>query len=85
MVAAKLATLKDGQHQVGKFADVPTQAAAAGLLNVSERSVRSAREVQDHGAPELVHAVERGKVSVSAGAVIAGKSIEEQRQSLRNA
>jgi hypothetical protein len=29
MVAAKLATLQDGQRQVGKFADVPTQAEAA--------------------------------------------------------
>src|SRR5262249_23062475 len=43
MVAAKLATLRDGQRQVGRWAEVPTQAEAAQLLNVGERSVRRAR------------------------------------------
>src|SRR5262249_3782877 len=68
IVAAKVATLRDGQRQVGKFADVPTQGEAAALLKVSERTVRHAREVQEHGAPELIQAVERGVVSVSAAA-----------------
>lgn len=38
-VAAKIATLSDGQRQVGKFTDVPTQSEVADLLNVGERSV----------------------------------------------
>ena len=63
MVSAKLATLADGQRQVGKFADVPSQAEAIALLNVSERTVRSARQVLNEGAPDLVSAVERGSVS----------------------
>jgi ParB-like chromosome segregation protein Spo0J len=70
MIAAKLATLADGQRQVGKFAGLPTQAEAASILNVGERSVRSAREVLDDGAPELVAAVERGDISVSRAARI---------------
>ena len=41
-IAAQLATLKWGQRQSGKFAAVSTQEDAAKLLNVSERSVRSA-------------------------------------------
>ncbi|MCL4780692.1 MAG: hypothetical protein KJ049_10905 [Gammaproteobacteria bacterium] len=59
MVSGKLANLPHGVRadQSGKFAGV-TQAKAAEILNVSERSVRSARAVLDHGAPELVHAVE---------------------------
>jgi hypothetical protein len=35
--AAKIATLKDGQRQVGQLAEVPTQSKAAAMLRVSER------------------------------------------------
>lgn len=80
MVAGKIATLKDGQRQVGKFADVATQSDAAKMLNVSERTVRSAREVLDEGAPELVSAVESGAVSVSAAADVACMPRERQRE-----
>jgi hypothetical protein len=36
---------------------------AGEMLNVSERTVKTAKHVQEHGAPELVHAVEAGEVS----------------------
>jgi hypothetical protein len=51
-------------------ADLPlvSQAEAARLLKVSERTVRSAKKVLDHGTPDLIEAVERGKVSVSRAA-----------------
>lgn len=39
-----------------------TQTDAAELLNVSDRSVRSGRRVREHGAPELIQAVESGEV-----------------------
>ena len=51
-----------------KFADSDsgmTQAAAAAALNVSKRSVQSARVVLDHGTPELIKAVEQGQLPVS--------------------
>jgi hypothetical protein len=85
MVAARLATTRHGENQdpSGKFAarsDVPTQAEAAGLLNVSERTVRGARKVIEHGTDELKHAVDRGEVSVSAAAEVATQPVEEQRE-----
>jgi ParB-like chromosome segregation protein Spo0J len=79
MVAAKLAILAHGQRQTGQLAAVPTQEAAAALLNVGERSVRRAAEVRDHGAPELIHAVELGAVSVLAAADIATLPKDRQR------
>ena len=62
MVAAKLATLKlgDNQHSEG----LPIGRSSE-LLNVGERTVARAREVQEHGTPELVSAVERGAISLS--------------------
>ena len=68
MVAAKLATLKlgDNQHSEG----LPIGRSSE-LLTVGERSVARAREVQEYGAPELIHAVEQGAVSVSAAADVA--------------
>lgn len=76
MVAAKIANLAHGtnQHTTGPE-NLPvhpvTQAAAAELLSVSDRSVRSGRAVHDHGVPELVQAVESGAVPVSAAAEVA--------------
>ena len=77
MVAAKLATLKlgDNQHSEG----LPIGRGSE-LLNVGERSVARAREVRDHGAPELVTAVERGNVSVSAAADVATLPVAEQTE-----
>src|SRR5262249_51713738 len=82
MVAARLATLRDGQRQVGQLAKVPTQAEAATKLKVGERNVRRAREVLGHGAPELVQAVDRGDVAVSAAAEVATLPEPEQREVL---
>ena len=69
MVAAKLATLRDGQR-ADLVEGLPIGRASA-LLNVGERTVARAREVLEHGAPELKHAVEKGEVSVSAAADVA--------------
>src|SRR5262249_54845849 len=84
VVAAKLATLQDGQRKsaspIGEGA--LSQAEAADLLNVAKRSVERAREVLDQGAPELVQAVERGDVSVSAAAEVATLPEPEQREVL---
>lgn len=89
-VAAKLANLGQGRP-ADKGANLPllpaepeapavTVAAAAEMLNVSERSVKSARKVQDKGAPELVAALDAGKVAVSTAAEIAELPKAEQAE-----
>ena len=82
MVAKKLATLERGQRQTGKFAGVTTQVKAASMLNVSERSVRTAGAVIDKAVPEIVTAVENGDVSVSAAAQFAKQPKEEQAKQI---
>lgn len=92
MVAAKLANLSQGRPEAtgNKPANLPgfeppaplapvSQSQAAQMLNVSERSVRAAVKVKDEGAPELVHAVETGKASVSAAAEVAKLDRDLQR------
>jgi ParB-like chromosome segregation protein Spo0J len=84
-VAAKIATLEKGsfyknQHTGSLKPIGVTQAEAAKLMNVSERSVKRARVVLDRGVPELQAAVETGNVSLSATAAVAYKAPEEQRE-----
>ena len=81
MVAAKLATLPKGSNQHAPNG-APSQDKAAELLNVARRSVQRAREVQERGAAELVSAVERGAVSVSAAADVASLPLDKQRELL---
>lgn len=59
MVAGKLANLPAYRPTVSASIEALTQRQAAELLNVSRPSVQRAREVLDHGVPELVAAVER--------------------------
>jgi ParB-like chromosome segregation protein Spo0J len=82
VVAAKLATLKDGQRSdevAGTSIEV-----AANLLNVGRTSVERAKIVLRDGAPELQQAVEHGEVSVSAAAEIASLPKEEQTNAVRS-
>jgi N6-adenosine-specific RNA methylase IME4/ParB-like chromosome segregation protein Spo0J len=80
MVAARVATLKQGARTDLSPIGEMSQAKAAELLNVGKRSVERAVEVRDHGTPELQQAVERGAVSVSAAADVATLPADEQRE-----
>src|SRR5260221_10361960 len=83
LVAARLEQLKHGGDRKSEDQDANwhlDREDAASLLNVGVRSVARAAEVRDHGAPELVRAVEQGAVSISAAADIAGQPIDEQRE-----
>ena len=80
MVAERLATMAQGARTDLSPIGEKSQAQAAKLLNVGKRSVERAREVRDHGAPELQAAVEGGQVSVSAAADIASLPEQEQRE-----
>jgi len=81
MIAAKLANLGIGRPAAapvsdGANAEIPpiggisTEAAAA-ALNVGARSIERAKTVREHGAPDLVAAVERGDAAVAAAEAIA--------------
>jgi len=80
VVAAKLANLENGQKT--SSANLPStavsQSDAAEMLNVSTRTVTSAKVVVDQGSDSLVQAVESGSVSVSAAADVA--TLPKQKQ-----
>lgn len=78
MAGSALAKLRRGR-QSGNVAGL-TQKQAANTLGVSERSVRTARTIQDHGIPELVAEVEAGRVNVSTAARIANLAPAEQEK-----
>jgi N6-adenosine-specific RNA methylase IME4/ParB-like chromosome segregation protein Spo0J len=78
MVAARLATLRDGQR-ADLVEGLPIGRAAT-LLNVGDRSVARAREVLEHGAPELQRAVDQGAIAVSTASDIAARPIDEQSE-----
>lgn len=76
MVAAKLANLRKGGRDgsrtdppIGGSPDAPVSkvatADAAKALNVSPRSVDRARQIRDHGTPELQADVETGALTVN--------------------
>lgn len=54
MAAGKIANLERGRPSEKSPIGGITQSEAAELLNVGKRSVERAREVLDHGVPELV-------------------------------
>lgn len=85
MVAAKIANLAEGRPSKTTGAVAPVSQAKAGeQLDVSRDSVKRARKVIANAAPEIVAAVERGEVSVSAAASIAGLPVEKQREAAAN-
>jgi len=87
MVAARVANLAHGgDRRSDQAANLPLevpvaevgQARAAEMLNVSPRSVRDAKAVQEKGSPELARAVDQGKLAVSAAAKAATLTPETQ-------
>ncbi|WP_297105211.1 MT-A70 family methyltransferase [uncultured Devosia sp.] len=84
-VAARMATMKRGERtdlkegtSLGGGLEKTSRAEAAERLNVSERSVNSAKAVQDKGAPELVDAVDQGVLPVSVAEKLLALPAEEQ-------
>lgn len=83
MVAARLTHLgHGGDRRSVQAANLPLenigQKAAAAMLNVSPRSLRSAHNVQDRGVPELQHAVDQGRVAVSTAEALTHVPQDEQ-------
>jgi ParB-like chromosome segregation protein Spo0J len=85
MVAARLANMRQGERtdlEPSANLQKVSVARAAGMLNVSERTVASSKKVLDQGTPELVAAVECGDMAVSTAAELTRLPAEEQRQVL---
>jgi ParB-like chromosome segregation protein Spo0J len=80
MVAARLATMRQGARTDLASIEAMSQSQAADLLNVGRASVQRAKEVIDHGAPELLAAVEHGDIAVSIAATLATLPPTEQRE-----
>lgn len=92
MIAAEIATMrqgrpsewdKDREDKPANRRDL-SQDEAAELLNVSTRSVQRGRQVIERGAPELVNAVKRDEIAVSAAAEVAKLSPADQLEVLRS-
>jgi len=80
VIAAKIATRPLGSNQhSGGSANLPTQAKAAEMLNVSERSVRNVAAVIAKGVPEMVQAIERGDIKASLAAQLVSRKKEDQK------
>lgn len=87
MCAARIANMRQGRPEINpaNLPDLPniSQAQAAKTLNVSERSLRSAASVMEHGTPEMIAAVDAGKLSVTAALRATGMTETEQGEVVR--
>lgn len=81
MIAGKLANM--GKGNFSKSANLPistvTQPEAAKLLNVSDRSVRTAKHIVSKGEPEVSAAVESGAMSLNEASKVVQLRPETQR------
>lgn len=77
MVATRLATMRRGDNQHTEIS-ATSQKKAADLLHVSPDSVQFAKRVVESENPDLIAAVEQGKIAVSAAAGLANKPREFQ-------
>lgn len=85
MVGARVASLQKGERADRSIDPSMTQAQAACALNVSTPSIKRAREVIDRAVPEVVRAVETGKLAVSAAAELTKLEPEKQREVMERA
>jgi hypothetical protein len=84
-VAGKLVNTKLGGNQYngtdGKF----SAEKAALLLGVSVASIKRAKKVFDKGAPEIVEALEKGKLRLGMAVGVVAKPKEKQAQAVQEA
>lgn len=82
MIGARYATLKHGtnQYKVDRSADRPStsNAEAAAMVEVSEKSIRRAKKVIKDGVPALEEMVKANKIKVRTAATIAALPKAEQ-------
>lgn len=80
MIGGRLANMKVGDNQYGRqnSTTLTTNKDAAQKLNVSDYSIKKAKQVQKEGIEDLQKSVEAGRVSVSAASDIATLDKTEQ-------
>jgi N6-adenosine-specific RNA methylase IME4/ParB-like chromosome segregation protein Spo0J len=81
MVAARMANLKWGQRADYAEGQICTSAAAK-LVGVSERIVKSAKAVLEHGTADLQEAVDHGRLAVHEAEKAARLSAKDQAEFL---
>ncbi len=84
MVAARLPRVGHGGDRGKPSIEGLSTERRAELLNVGRASVERAEAVQEHAAPELVEAVDRGAIAVSTAAELAAQPVERQAEILKN-
>jgi hypothetical protein len=80
MIAARMATLGDGEKPQAGAQHCAPQAVAAEKHDVSRRTVQTARVVIENAEPEVIKAVTDGKLAVSTAAKLADKPPSVQRE-----
>lgn len=83
MVAARIVDWEVGLNQHSGGAHVPARAAAE-RLSISERAVKAARRISEHGVAELVEAIRDGRLSIRTGEALSHLAHEAQREALEN-
>lgn len=86
MVAANMANISHGGQRANLPLDSVGNTAAADMLNVSERSVKTARSVRDSGEQEYIDKVTSGELTISAAAkeINAKKAVARREERLDN-
>lgn len=82
IIAASLANMPS--HRPNKSANLQSnqvsQTTAAEMLNVSPRTVASAKKIQEEAIPEIVEKVKAGEVSINAATIASTFTEEEQAE-----
>lgn len=80
MIAARIATIPKHKHKNSDAQICASQPEAAEMLNVSRRTVQGAAVVLKQGTPELINAVDKGRLPVSVAARWAKSEPQEQKR-----
>ena len=83
MVAAKIVDWENGLNQTTGRAHVPAREAGK-RLSISERAVKAARRIREHGDASLIAAMEDGRISIKTGETLSWLEGEEQARVLRD-
>ncbi len=83
LVAASIVDWERGINQTTAGSTNLSTRRAAEKLSISEMSVKSAKRIHEHGAPELIEAIRTGKVSIHAGEALSELQHAEQARVVR--